>query len=228
MTYLKIAHRGACAYAPENTLLSLRKGFELGADALECDVHLCKSGEPVVIHDETLSRTTNGKGKVREHTLAQLKTLDAGQGETIPTLAEYLDALGKHTIFIEIKTAEAALAVAGLVHRYVERGILQYEQMIVISFDWQSLLQVKAFDPEILISASPRTKQASDGFIRKAKDAGMIGINPDIRHLTKPTVQLAHKHGLQVFTWTANSKADIAKAQKLGVDGIMSDFPDRL
>src|SRR5258708_1238720 len=106
----KIGHRGASAAYPENTMLAFRKAIDMGANALEFDVHVCKSGEAVVIHDDTLERTTSGRGYVAAHTLSDLKKLDAGRGEPIPTLEEVLfEFAAKIILFIEIKSAGASL-----------------------------------------------------------------------------------------------------------------------
>lgn len=225
---LKIGHRGAAGYAPENTLLSLQKAIDMGVDGIECDVHVCKSGEAVVIHDATLNRTTNGKGKVANHTLAQLKKLDAGEGEEIPTLEEYITALKGRILFIEIKDPRAVKEVARVIRRCVEKKGLKYEQLPVISFLWDALMEIKSTNPRILIGASPKTKPMPKTFAARAKAAGMWSANPCIDKLTQATVDNIRKHGLKMFVWTANTPAKISKAKKLKVDGIMSDYPDLL
>ncbi|HID15455.1 MAG TPA: glycerophosphodiester phosphodiesterase, partial [Candidatus Atribacteria bacterium] len=108
--FLVVAHRGASAYEPENTLRAIRRAIEIGADVVEIDVRLTKDGYPVVIHDETVDRTTNGSGLVNEFSLDELRKLDAGKGEKIPLLSEVLDLVaGKINVFIEIKVDEAVI-----------------------------------------------------------------------------------------------------------------------
>src|SRR5271170_4029312 len=109
----KIGHRGACGHAPENTLASMKKALAFGVHGFEFDIQMSKDGEPVVIHDDTLDRTTNGTGAVNAHTLAQLQTLDAGAGETIPTLRDVLDMVDRRCmLFVELKSEFATAPVA--------------------------------------------------------------------------------------------------------------------
>ncbi len=123
---LKIGHRGAMGYAPENTLGSFAKALELGVDGIELDVHVCKSGEVVVIHDERVDRTTNGKGQVKEMTLKELKELDAGKGERIPTLEEVLDFVDRRAfIDIELKAEGIGNSVADIVRKYIQEHELE-------------------------------------------------------------------------------------------------------
>lgn len=224
---LNIAHRGASAAFPENTLLAFKQALKLSANGIECDVHLCKSGEPVVIHDTTLERTTNGKGRVAAHTLAQLKKLDAGKGETIPTLKETIETInGRAVLFIEIKDKACAAPVARIVAHYAKQ--FGYEKLPVISFSVPTLLAVQKENPHILLGATPPQDRITAAFAKRAHDAGFYSVNPCIDRLTGSFVQHAHKLDLKVFCWTANTLAKIAKAKKLGVDGIISDYPDRV
>ena len=224
---LKIGHRGACGYAPENTLLSLRKALELGVDGIEFDVHVCKGGDVVVMHDDTLERTTSGRGKVADHTLAELKTLDAGQGQRVPTLEEFIRAAQGRTLYIELKEPDSMQPVADIVTRFVEKEGLRYEQLVVISFLFDTLSELKRRYPDILTGVGVEGALADD-FMAQARDAGMWAINPDIAELTQDFVDAAHAHDLKVLTWTANTPEDIARAKAYGVDGIISDYPDRV
>lgn len=222
-----IGHRGACGYAPENTLASFRKALELGVDGVELDVHLCASGEPVVIHDESLERTTSGKGFVRERTLEELKTLDAGNGEAVSSLSEVLAMLDKRCrVFIEIKADEAAIPTALLVEQCVLKDGWAYDQLILIAFHHhllQDMRRVNArFHTGALLVGIPVN------YAQIALDAGANYILPSINQLNTPFVQDAHQRGLKVSTWTANSDAQISKAKALGVDAIMSDYPDKV
>lgn len=155
MSFLKIAHRGASGAYPENTLLAFSRALEMGAEGLEFDVHACASGEAVVIHDETLERTTNGHGRVDAHSLVQLKALDAGGGETIPALADVLGHFAALTrLFIEIKSEAAIRPVVALVADYAARGV-PYAHMQLIGFHPQWLLAAKQMDPNLWIGATP-------------------------------------------------------------------------
>jgi glycerophosphoryl diester phosphodiesterase len=228
---LKIGHRGASAHYPENTLLAFTKAIKMGATAVECDVYLCASGEVVVFHDRTLKRTTGKSGYIARTKLKDLKKLDAGNGEKIPTLEELLDALTpRSTVFIEIKATAAAKPTADIITRFAKTKNIPYESMPVISFKPQHLKMVRSVDPKILTGLTPpeRASALSTAFIKRAVAAGMWSVNPGIRVLNKTFVKAAQSAGLKVFTWTAISPAEIKKAYTMGVDGVMSDFPEKL
>lgn len=227
MAIWKIGHRGACGHAPENTLASMRKALELGVHGFEFDIQMSKDGEPVVIHDETLERTTNGKGAVSDYTLEELQRLDAGNGEKIPSLRNVLDLVDKRCrLFIELKSQGAGAAVTDILKYYIEQMGWTYEQLYILSFDHLQIATIKKTDPEFrtsaLIAGIPVTLAAI------AQEAGAWSINPCIHHLNKALVDDAHHRHLKVLTWTANTEAQIAKAKALGVDGIFSDYPERI
>lgn len=226
-TPIIIGHRGAAGHFPENTLGGFDRAVALGAQGIELDVHLCASGEPVVIHDETLDRTTNGRGFVRDHALDVLSNLDAGEGETLPTLAQVFDHLDKRCrIFIEIKADEAAIPAALLAEKYVLEHGWHYEQLVLIAFNHQLLLDIQHVNPRLhtgaLFVGIPAT------LCQIASDAGAIYALPAIGQLNARLVEDAQQRKLKVFTWTCNTAAQILKAKALGVDGIMGDYPDRV
>lgn len=227
MSMWKLGHRGACGHAPENTLMSVRKALEFGVDGFEFDIQLSKEGEPVVIHDDTLERTTNGTGKVANYTVAQLQAFDAGQGEKIPTLRNLLDAVDKRCkLFIELKAEGCEHAVAAILREYVEKHGWSWEHFYVCAFDHPQLVAIRKIEPSLRISALIAGIPVSLAAI--GEEAGAWSFNPCIHHISKALVDDAHKRGMKVFTWTVNKPEHIAKARALGVDGIFSDFPDRL
>lgn len=227
MSIWKIGHRGACGHAPENTLASMRKALELGVHGFEFDIQMSKDGEPVVIHDETLERTTGGKGNVSDYTLEALQQLDAGQGEKIPSLRNVLDLVDQRCrLFIELKAPGSEVPVADILKHYVEQMGWTYEQLYVCAFDHFQIAAIKKINPEIRTSALLAGIPVSLAAI--AQEAGAWSINPNIHHISKALVDDAHRRGLKVLTWTANTEAHIAKAKALGVDGIFSDFPERI
>ena len=136
----RIGHRGAAGHAPENTQASFRKAIELGCDMTELDVHVCASGDVVVIHDETLDRTTNGKGNVSDHTLTELKQLDAGKGEQIPLLQEVLELL-KDRIMLNIELK--GLGTAEPVYKIVKKTGWSNQDLTVTSFNRDMLTEYK-------------------------------------------------------------------------------------
>lgn len=223
----KLGHRGACGYAPENTLASVRKALELGVHGFEFDIQLSKDGEPMVIHDDTLDRTTNGKGFVHDFTAAELQMLDAGSGEKVPTLRNIFDLVDKRCrLFIELKAEHCAQPVAAIIKHYVTQMGWSYEQIFVCSFDHMQIAGMRMQNPELRTCASLVGIPVSLAAL--AQEAGAWAIAPCIEHMNEALVEDAHKRRLKVCVWTANTLAQIARAKELGVDGIMSDFPDRI
>lgn len=223
----KIGHRGACGHAPENTLLSMRKAIELGVHGFEFDIQLSREGDPIVIHDDTLMRTTNGKGSVHDYTTQELARFDAGKGESIPSLRDVLDLVDKRCrLFIELKAEGSEEPVVDLLNHYVTHQGWSYEQFYLCAFDHAQIAAAKERNPELrtcaLLAGIPVSRAAI------AQEAGAWSINPCIHHINQAFVDDAHKRGLKVLTWTANTPEQIAKAKALNVDGIFSDFPDRL
>lgn len=225
---LKVGHRGAKGYEPENTLCSFKKAIELGADMIEFDVHVCKSGEIVVIHDEDVNRTTNGKGKVTDKSLAELKELNAGKGAKIPTLEEVLDCFeGRIKLDIELKGYNCATRVADMIDVHVKTRGLDRSEILVTSFEHDTLLMQ-------FHEASPETPigllfwKVPEYFAEKAAEMGAAYVALYHKNTTKKVVKKAHNRGLKVVVWTVNKPEEIERARDIGVDGIASDFPDRL
>jgi len=224
---LKIGHRGAMGYAPENTLKSFRKALELNVDAVELDVYVCKSGELVVIHDDKIDRTTNGKGYVIEKTLAELKSLDAGEGENVPLLSEVLDVIDRQIkVNIELKGAGTAKPVYELIEEYVKNKSWKYDDFMISSFNHYELKVFKELNPHIEIGAL--ITGIPIGLAEFAGKVNADSVNLSIEFINQDFVDDAHKRGLNVYVWTVNDFDDIERMKELNVDGIFSNFPDRL
>lgn len=224
---IKVGHRGAAGHEPENTLRSFQKAIDFGVDMIECDVHLTADGEVVVIHDDRVDRTTNGKGKVSQMTLAELKKLDAGKGERISTLGEALDFVaGKCKLIIEIKDRVSAIPIAEIIKDKVIKKVIGWEDVLVESFDHYQTLAVKNHEKRIPIA--PILGGVPIGYASFADALPCEAISICVHNLTPEFVSDAHKRGKAVYVWTANHPDDIAYAYKMGVDGITSDYPDRL
>ena len=218
---MRIGHRGAPLLAPENTLRAFELALGAGMDAIEFDVQHSGDGIPVVIHDETLERTTSGKGRVDSCTVAELSSLG------VPTLEEVMEVFaGRTTLVIEIKAPAAAEATAALITRYAAQH--GYDAYPVISFSRELLLRVRAVDDRILLGRTVWKDEMGEGPLEQAKKDGMWSINPCIDVLDEAYVRAAHAHGLKLLTWTANTKEDIARAKAWGVDGIISDHVEWL
>jgi glycerophosphoryl diester phosphodiesterase len=235
---IKIGHRGACGYAPENTLLSFRKALELGVDMIEFDVHKIKSGEVIIIHDKTLNRTTDGKGNVAEKSFEEIRNLDAGKGEKIPTLEEALDLINRKVkVNIELKGTETGKAVAETVKNYIENKGWQKEDFLVSSEAKKELLDFMQIISGIKIGVV--TSYVSVGILgillripfgiqKFAAEVGADFVTLAKWFMKKKYVDSAHKNNLKVFVFTINEQKDIDKAKKLGVDGVFSNYPERV
>ena len=224
---IKFGHRGAMGYEPENTLISFQKAIELNVDAVELDVYVCKTGELVVIHDDKVNRTTNGTGYVAEKTLEELRLLDAGKGEKIPTLQEVFDLIDKRVkVNIELKGVGTAKPVAQMIQDYVTNKSWTKDHFMVSSFNHHELKEFNKLNPEIKIGALISGIPIS--YAEFAEKIGAFSINLDIDFINQEFVDDAHQRGLKVYVWTVNDHDDIARMKALGVDGMFSNFPHRL
>jgi glycerophosphoryl diester phosphodiesterase len=217
---LRIGHRGARAYAPENTLASFRKALEIGVDAVELDVRKTKDNQLVVIHDAGVKRTTNGEGLVSELTLKEIKNLSA-DGEKIPTLLETLDFLDKTVrVFVELKETGIEEQVLSIVHsKSLENNV------VIVSFLEDALKKVRELDTDIetgLIYAKHKNP------IKAALELKANYLFALYRFTHTANVQKAHENGLKVVVWTINNPEEVEEYAKKGVDGIASDKPDIL
>lgn len=218
---LKIGHRGARAYEPENTLRSFKKALGLGVDAVELDVRRTKDGEIVVIHDAEVDRTTNGKGLVSELTLKEVKQLVTEKGEKIPTLEEALDFLNRKVkIFIELKEAGLEEKVLSLIR---ERGL--EKNVIIVSFHEEALRKVRELNDKV---ETGLIYVRHGNPIRAALELRANYLLPLYRFTHTADVQKAHENGLKVIVWTINKQEEVSEYVKKGVDGIASDKPDIL
>lgn len=224
---LKIGHRGAAGYEPENTLRSFERAIQLGCDMLEADVHVCKSGDVVVIHDDTVDRTTTGEGKVANLKLKHIKALDAGLGERVPTLEEVLNlAKGRVKVNIELKGKDSAKPVAHILNMAVKNDGWLPEDLLVCSFRRRELVTLRSILPWIRIGLLIRGRPW--GFRWFAASIGAYSLHLQSRFVTRGFVRRMHAMDFLVFPWTANSFREIRRLRRCGVDGIISDMPDRL
>ena len=228
-----IAHRGASGHAPENTLAAFKKSLALGVTFIETDLQLTRDARFVAIHDDTVDRTTNGQGKVHDQTLAVLRRLDAGSwfgseytGERIPTLEEILEFTKKNDVvfYLEIKPGGSWGGEHALVGALRETG--EAARVVVISFDPSILATLRKIEPTLMTGVL-YDGQLPDP-INAALDVGarQIVVRGDL--VTPAMIERARKKDLQVVCWTINNPAHIRMLVGAGVDGIMSDYPDRL
>jgi glycerophosphoryl diester phosphodiesterase len=214
-----IGHRGARAVEPENTLRAVRAGMRC-ADYVEVDVRLTRDRVPVILHDSGLERTTNGKGSVGDLDLEELKGLDAGEGERIPTLAEVCRGVrGRCGLFVELKEPGSEDEVSAVIR---DSGL---PDLWIVSFHPECIRVMKELCPRVRAGyIYSRTDQDS---VSLAADLGCQAILPKFALVTPGLVGRGHASGLLVVTWTLNSAADFMKAGELGVDGFATDDPCR-
>lgn len=242
---LVIGHRGAAAKAPENTLPSFQLALEAGADLVELDYHLLAGGEPVVIHDTTLDRTTDAvshwggeKIRVEGANLEALRRLDAGKwfdtrfaGTRVPTLELALECILSSSVpLVERKSGDAASLIALLRNR----GVV--ERVVVQAFDWEFLKECHRLDPRLTLGAlgppsqwhgrqlKDEEKRLCSEFIEAAisAGAGVVGWN---RQVDAQSIALAHRHGIAVWVYTINDPAEAQRLTAMGIDGIITDDP---
>jgi glycerophosphoryl diester phosphodiesterase len=231
-----IAHRGFSGAAPENTIASVRAAIEIQADMVEIDVTLSADGHIVVIHDETLDRTSDGSGEVSQFTLAELKQLDAGSrfdpsfsGERIPTLEQvFTEVEGRILLNVEIKSEAVARGIAGKVASAIrEHGMI--DQVVVSSFSPTALREMHSAAPEIRTAVLHNTK------LHQGRDAVEIvtGLRASVfnikrQRLTKKMLRRCREHDIPVGIYTVNEPRRMRRLVKRGVDAIFTDHPDRL
>jgi glycerophosphoryl diester phosphodiesterase len=230
---LVIAHRGASGHAPENTLAAFKRAIAQGATFIETDLQLSRDARFVAIHDDTVNRTTNGHGKVHDLSLANLRKLDAGSwfgsefsGERIPTLEEILEFSKKHDVvfYLELKPGGSWGGEHALIGALRESDDIV--RTVVISFDAGILEGLRRIEPTVM------TGLLFDGQIdrplEKAVEVGarQLAVRSDL--VTPALLADARKKDLQVVCWTVNHPAHMRLLIEAGVDGIMSDYPDRL
>lgn len=232
--FLRIAHRGASGDFPENTRLAFEKAIEAGADMIEIDCQLTKDGHVVVFHDERLSRTAGVKGSVNGKTLEQLKKLEIGgwqkksfQGQRILTLEEVLEGVaGKADLCIELKQFTGSQAGIEIKILFTLSHFDYLDQTIVSSFHYPCLERVRELAPEARIGLTYGAGVREDPFM-VAEQLGASSIHVQKEMATRDFLDRAWADGLDVYVWTVNDVRDMERFLSLGVQGIISDYPEK-
>ena len=222
---LIIGHRGAKGYIAENTLPSIAKAMELGADGVEIDVFLCLSGELVVFHDKTLDNLTDAKGYIETLTLDSIKKINVLGSYKIPTLNEVIDLIDcKVFLNIELKGSGTAQPTHQLLKKYLQKGKWGADQFIISSFDWENLRYFSNLNKEIpiavLTDADPLCAIPIADML-KAK-----AINPNFTGINEINVKKIKQAGYEIYPYTINNRSDIKQMVAFKVDGIITDYPD--
>ena len=212
-----VGHRGARAREPENTLRAVRAGLAC-ADCIEVDVRMSRDGVPVIIHDATLDRTTSGQGAVSDHSFEEIRRLDAGGGEQVPTLGEVLDLVrGKASLLVELKEGEGIQSIAK------ELASARAQPVFLVSFLADALARAHQYIPAV-----PRgliySRAGYDPFA-DARSVGATLLLPRYDRADEPMVRRAHAEGFRVVLWTVNNAADLRAAATIGADAVATDDP---
>lgn len=229
-----LAHRGASAYAPENTMAAFKKAIEMKADGIELDVHLCKDAHLIVIHDEEVDRTTNGKGKIKDFTLDQLKILDAGSWfseqykyEKIPTLEQVLEIIKPTSLYLNIEIKAGYRVYAGIEEKllYTIEKYHMLNRVIVSSFDHYSLVKIKDLNSKV------KTGMLYEASLYEpwqyAESIKVDALHPNYSTLTKDFIEKAYSNKLEINTYTVNDEEDINTLVMNKVSSIITNYPDK-
>jgi glycerophosphoryl diester phosphodiesterase len=233
--FKKIAHRGASGRYPENTRLAFTKAIEAGADMIELDCQMSRDGHVVVFHDEQLRRTAGIRGALSTKTLDQLKLLDIGRwrkksfaGERILTLEEALDVLaGKVDLCLEIKNYPKSLPGIELKVLFILSHYDYLDRTIVASFDYRCLSRIRELAPEAAIGVILGSAVKQDP-LEAARQLAACSLHVQKKLATREFLASAWEEGLDVHVWTVNDLRDMEAFASMGVQGMISDFPDRL
>ncbi len=217
---LVIAHRGASGLAPENTMAAHRIAFRTGAHMIETDVQETEDGKLVCIHDFDVDRTTNGSGAIAELSYREIREFDAGDGENIPSLEEVLDyTRGKLKLNIELKVTDIEKKVLDLVK---ERKMIP--DVTISSFLHGTLVSIRDLDTEV--STAVLVTKLRDDMISYVNELEANALNPNHKTISPVLVNDAHSNNVLIFPWTVNSASRMEVLYSMGVDGIITDFPD--
>tara|TARA_Y100000590_G_scaffold264311_1_gene296949 strand:+ start:1005 stop:1691 length:687 start_codon:yes stop_codon:yes gene_type:complete len=223
-----IGHRGAMGHIAENTIPSIKKAMELGVDGIEIDVFKCKTGELVVFHDEKLERLTNSSGLIESLDLDSIKNIIVLDKYRIPTLEEVLELIdGQVKLNIELKGYGTASPTNNLINQYINNGRWTEDEFIISSFKWGELEKIRELNTTIPIAVLVNSNVNPIDALPFAKKIKAIAVNPYFKDLNQENIQEIHSNGFKVFPYTVNELDDIERMVKLGVDAIITDYPER-
>ena len=229
MNILRIGHRGSKGYVAENTLESIKHAILLGVNGIEIDVFKCLSGELVLSHENNLKRLTGKSGQLEKLTLGELKKFLVVGKYKIPTLKDVLTIIETPLfVNIELKGLNTAQATSKIITNLSKSTSWRLENFIISSFNWNELEQFRSIDKNTPVGVLLSNSMSINEAIEFGKKINAQAIHPNFKLLNEKTVKKIKNNGFKIYTWTVNSKDDINYMKKLKVDGIISDFPDKI
>lgn len=229
MNILRIGHRGSKGYVAENTLESINHAILLGVDGIEIDVFKCLSGELVLSHENNLKRLTGKSGQLEKLTLGELKKFLVVGKYKIPTLTDVLKTIETPLfVNIELKGLNTAQATSKIITNLSKSTSWRLENFIISSFNWNELEQFRSIDKNTPVGVLLSNSMSINEAIEFGKKINAQAIHPNFKLLNEKTVKKIKNNGFKIYTWTVNSKDDINYMKKFKVDGIISDFPDKI
>lgn len=224
-----IGHRGAMGHVAENTIPSIKKAMELGVDGIEIDVFKCKTGELVVFHDEKLDRLTNASGLIESLELDSIKKITVLDQYRIPTLEDVLILIdGQVKLNIELKGQGTASPTNDIINQYINKEGWTNDKFIISSFKWDELEKIRSLNSLIPIAVLVNTRVNPIEALPFARKVKAIAINPNFKDLNQENIKEIQSNGFKVFPYTINELDDIERMIKLGVDAIITDYPERV
>lgn len=224
---LVIGHRGAMGHETENTLASVQKALDLGVDMIEIDVFNAQGGETIVFHDETLERLTNAGGEIEDWSYFELQKVIVEGGHKIPLLQDVLKLINhKVRLNIELKGGGTTDRVNFITNYYIEKKGWSLDDFLISSFKWDELREMRKINPDIPIAIL--TEEDPVDAINIAKELNAEAINPNFQMLTEENSKKIKDSGFKIYTWTVNEPQDITAMKNFDVDGIITNYPERV
>ena len=225
---LVIGHRGAMGHETENTIASIQKALDLDVDMIEIDVFKIASGEIVVFHDDTVERLTNGSGNIEAYTWVNLQKLTVKGDHKIPLLTDVIDVVNRKVpLNIELKGAGTAEDVNATIQKYCSEKGWKLDDFIISSFNWKELKVMRKLNDEIALAVLIENVNPLDA-LPIAKELKAVAINPDYMNLNLEIANKIRAAGFKIYPWTVNQPQAIMKMKRIGVDGVFTNYPERV
>ena len=224
-----VGHRGAMGHALENTIESVKKAIQLNVDGIEIDVFKSKTGELVVYHDPFLSRLSNSNAFIEQISLDSIKKVELKGGLSIPTLKEVIDIIPEKIFLnIELKGSNTAFKTNKVIIEYLKELNLPPSKFIISSFRWDEIKKFRDLNKDIPIAILVDSLYKIDNAIKLARKINALALNPNNKFLTKQLVKKIQSNNIQVHPYTINDPMNIKRIKSMGVDAIITDYPERI